>query len=158
MGAPKGLLTHEGETLLARAVRIASSVAPVVIVGDAHEYGVASIADDPPGIGPIGGLASLLRDGSAIALACDMPFVEASHLRALIEAPDALIVAPRRGQRWEPLCARYDARVLPTIRARIATGDYSLQRLFAEVAVRELELDPRALDDWDTPDDVKRPR
>ncbi len=153
-GAPKGLLVGPtGETLLARVMRVAASVGEVIVVGDASAYGVASIPDDPPGIGPLGGLRALLAGGSAIAVACDMPYVEAEHLRALAEHPSrAPIVAARRDQRWEPFFARYDASVL----GALTDSERSLQRLFAKLSPVELAIDPHALDDWDTPDDIVR--
>jgi molybdenum cofactor guanylyltransferase len=153
MGRPKGLLvTASGETLLQRTLRIAASVGDVVVVGDASEYGVASIADEPPGIGPLGGLHSLLMKGDAIAVACDMPYFEARHLRQLIDAPGE-IAAPRREGRWEPLFARYSQSILPTIEARIANRQHSLQPLFANAT--EVAIEPDALRDWDTPDDTR---
>lgn len=153
-GAPKGLLVGPtGETLLARLTRVASAVGEVIVVGDASAYGVASIPDDPPGIGPLGGLRALLSGGSAIAVACDMPYVEVEHLRALAEHPSAAsIVAARRQGLWEPFFARYDASVL----GAITSSERSFQRLFAKLSPVELAIDPRALDDWDTPDDLAR--
>jgi molybdopterin-guanine dinucleotide biosynthesis protein A len=152
-GLSKGLLIGPtGETLFARAMRVAQSVGEVVVVGDASAYGVAGIADDPPGIGPIGGLRALLAGGSAIALACDMPYVEAEHLHALrAHAASAAIVAARREGRWEPFLARYDASVLPAITPYVR----SFQQLFAVVAPAEIAIDAHALDDWDTPADIR---
>lgn len=154
MGTPKGLLiTPTGETLLARTLRIASAVGEVVVVGDSP-YDVASLGDDPPGIGPLGGLAALLSRGPAIALACDMPYFEEEHLRLLL-ASEGLIVAPRRNGLWEPLFARYSLEVLPLVRAMIARGEHSLQGLLRTRATA-IEIDPHALEDWDSPEDLPR--
>lgn len=165
MGTPKGLLPSpiDGRPLLARAIAI--SPYPVVVLGAHQEYaalleGVTVLPDEPAGIGPIGGLHALLShaQGMAIAIACDMPFIEREDLVALAEHPsDAPIVAARR-ERYEPFFARYDApRVLPAVREAIARGDHSLQRLLARLPIAELTpKSPRALDDWDTPEDVTR--
>lgn len=152
-----------GQPLILRA--LAAVPYPVAIVGDATPYrsmieGVSVLEDDPKGIGPLGGLRALLlaAGGRAIALACDMPFFERADVVALAEHPsDAPIVAARR-DRFEPFFARYDAvRVLPALDDAIARGDHSLQRLFARVQVEEFKpITPRALEDWDTPDDVTR--
>jgi molybdopterin-guanine dinucleotide biosynthesis protein A len=125
---------------------------------------VDAVADEPPGVGPLGGLLSLLRRADpapAFALACDMPFVSRSLLARLLGASGrAPIVAPRRGDRWEPLCARYDpARVLPLARKLLASEDHSLQRLLdtAGAAALPLSDEERAeLCDWDEPQDVGR--
>jgi molybdopterin-guanine dinucleotide biosynthesis protein A len=168
-GAPKGLLRGvDGVTLLERWKTLLDDLgAETVLVGVAGAYaqaGLPAIADEPPGIGPLGGLVGLLRRAGArpaLALACDMPFVSRSLVvRLLAASPEAIIVAPRRNQLWEPLCARYDAaRVLPLAAARAASPFHSLQRLLDDAAAAELPLAADELEqlrDWDTPEDVER--
>ncbi len=166
-GRPKGLLpTAGGATIVERWQALLEPLAiPMVLVGAGPAYarlGIEAIADQPPGIGPLGGLVALLcRAGRAHALAFagDMPFVS----RALVErlacaSESAAIIAPRRAGRWEPLCARYDApRVLPIARARVGSSDHSLQRVLGDARALEIALAPseiRELRDWDTPDDM----
>ncbi|MBV9949378.1 MAG: NTP transferase domain-containing protein, partial [Myxococcales bacterium] len=109
------------------------------------------------------GLLRRAAGGSALALACDMPFVSRDLLRRLIAAPSAApIVAPRRQGRWEPLCARYHAAaVLPVALEHAAGargGRHSLQDLLDDAAAVELPLSPKEADelrDWDSPDDLR---
>ncbi len=172
-GHPKGLLASldTGEALAVRIARIAASLpADLALVGDAKAYrahlpDVPAVADEPAGIGPLGGLAGLLAaypDRTVIALACDMPFVTAEHLVALLAAhPAAPCVCARAadGTRWEPFFSRWNATpALPTVRAVIDGGGRSLQRAVDAMGARELTLDAMALADWDTPDDVRRCR
>src|SRR5690606_25110478 len=105
-----------------------------VLVGKRPEYAAISLAtleDDPPGVGPIGGLAALLAHAGerhALVVACDMPFVTREDVTALLSSEGAMAVAARRDERWEPLFARYDApRALPVVRRRIAAGRLGLQ-------------------------------
>ncbi len=165
MGTPKGLLPSptDERPLLSRLIAI--SPYPVAVVGAHEPYaalleGVPTLSDEPAGVGPIGGLHALLSHakGRVIAIACDMPFIEREDLVALAEHPsDAAIVAARR-ERYEPFFARYDApRVLPIVYEAIARGEHSLQRLLGQFSI--VELTPktaRALDDWDTPEDLTR--
>ena len=166
-GIAKGLLrTGERATIVERLRGILARLdVPVVLVGARDEYaglGLDVVADDPGGIGPLGGLVALLRragDVPALALACDMPFVTSPIVERLLAAShDAPIVAPRRDGRWEPLCARYDAaRVIPSALGLARTRDHSLQRLLREVGAVELPLEAHEaeqLRDWDTPEDV----
>ncbi len=166
----KGLLEAPGGgTIVERwlAVLRDAGVAQVVLVGRHQAYGglgLDTIDDEPAGVGPIGGLAALLRRAGAahaLALACDMPFVSRELVARLIAAPAAAVVAPRRDGHWEPLCARYDAsRVLSLALRRIAAGQRALQPLLAEAGAIELPLEPgeaSELRDWDTPDDVLDP-
>jgi molybdopterin-guanine dinucleotide biosynthesis protein A len=148
-------------------MRLAAVVAPlaeVVLVGEGAEYaalGIPSVVDDPPGIGPLGGLLGLLgnaRGRPVLAIACDMPRVSASVIEALLRSPAAApVVAPRRDGRWEPLLARYDAhRVEPIAREQARNGVLSLQRLLDASGAEALPqgaYDPAELEDWDSPED-----
>jgi molybdopterin-guanine dinucleotide biosynthesis protein A len=169
-GVAKGLLDAPGGgSLVARSCALlrAAGVDEIVLVG-AHEayahLGLTVLADDPPGIGPLGGLVALLRraaGGRALALACDMPFVSLELLRRVLDAaPGAPALAPRLDGRWEPFCARYEAAVvLPVALRLVAAGERSLQRVLDQSGARSLELregEAAQLGDWDTPGDVGR--
>lgn len=167
MGRPKGLVELPGgETILGRTVALLERAGlRCVLVGDARAYRerfpTLAALDDEPGLeGPVAGLAALgaaAGDAPAIALACDMPFVDAALLERLIRFDAGCeAVAPREEDgRWQPFFARYDAaRTLARIRA---TRPTRLQAIFEGPHARELPLDPRerrALQDWDTPADV----
>ena len=167
-GHAKGRLrAPSGEAIVERWCGLLAPVADrVLLVGAAEAYadlGIEAIADDPPSIGPLGGLVALLRvagDDRALAVACDMPYVSRALVDRLAASPvSAPIVAPRRDERWEPLFARYDAsRVLPAA-VRLAGGErHSLQRLLDAVGAAELALDAsecEELRDWDAPGDVR---
>jgi molybdopterin-guanine dinucleotide biosynthesis protein A len=165
-GCAKGLvMAPDGRTILRRSLEIlrTAGVHDVVLVGAHDAYaplGLTTIKDEIRGIGPLGGLLSLLRHAGqrrAMALACDMPFVSAGLIARLLSVPGEPIVAPRRDGRWEPLCAVYDASfVLPVAVDRAASLDYSLQRLLDDAGAIELFLAPHEADelrDWDTPED-----
>ncbi len=168
-GLPKGLLrTAGGVTLVERLHGLLVSVgAEVVLVGASDAYaalGFESIADEPRGVGPIGGLGGLLRRAAGaptLALACDMPYVSAALLARLASAPPAPVVAPKRDGRWEPLCARYDpARVLPVLSRLLAARRHALQAVLDEAGAVALPLsDDEAMElrDWDVPSDLPRP-
>lgn len=175
--AKANLKVADGRTILERtlaccteASRSAFGVsAPIWLVGESSAYAahqLPCIADDPAGVGPIGGLRALLRQlppaRSALALAGDMPLITAELLARLHrETPGAAALAPRDAEgRWQPLFARYQAgRVLPEIDAALAAGKTSLQHLFArlgaEARVLALsEMEQSCLHDWDRPGDM----
>ena len=174
-GVAKGLLTHEGQSLLERLVTSCRSVAPdvpIFLVGDAAAYatfGLENLADQPSGIGPLGGLHALLDsadksgDDAVVALACDLPYVTRDWLQRLFEeSPGALALAPFAEERWYPLCARYSVGALSAVRATLGESRHSLQRVFAQLgegaramALSETEL--AQLNDWDTPEDRTKP-
>jgi len=177
-GKAKGLLPSPatGEPLIERLVGEGrkAKLEPV-LVGEAGAYAavaaeVPRLADDPPGMGPLGGLRALLlhADGRrVIAVACDMPYVDATALEALATgSTKASVLSLRRGSEepWEPLLARYAARdVLPVLDRGLSAGWRSFQRLFAELQAAGLEVAElpstremrRALEDWDAPEDIR---
>ncbi|MET0344188.1 MAG: molybdenum cofactor guanylyltransferase [Polyangiales bacterium] len=171
-GTPKGLLPapDTGEALVVRLARIGAEAGlEPVLVGSAEPYAalvptLRRLPDAPAGIGPLGGLMALLdasAPAQALAVACDMPFVSRELLVRVATAPLAAdVLAPRTGDRWQPLCARYDAGALRgPVATAIASGVRSFQRLFDALTVATLTLTPdeqAQLVDWDTPEDVSR--
>jgi molybdopterin-guanine dinucleotide biosynthesis protein A len=157
------LRTREGESLLERLLRFGSAVQlPCVVVGGVARSDLLVLPDDPPGIGPIGGLRALLAHAGgvpALALACDLPYVSAALISRLAHAPcRAPVLAPRDPEtgKWQPLFARYQsAEVLPSLDAAITRGVRSFQTWLRGEYVEELMLSPEEralLADWDEPE------
>jgi molybdopterin-guanine dinucleotide biosynthesis protein A len=79
--------------------------------------------------------------------------------RLASEAPDADFLAPREGELWQTLVARYGVGSLPELDGTLAAGDRALQRFVARLGARAVELPVDAgeraeLRDWDTPADA----
>jgi molybdopterin-guanine dinucleotide biosynthesis protein A len=179
-GAAKGLLPRApgGPSLVQAQIHSFRTACPqgeVVLVGEHSAYaglGLRQLADhqlpdQTAGKGPLAGLVALChyaqtRAACVLALACDMPNVNAALLaRLLSEAPTAAALAPRPGGRWEPLCARYaPAATLPAAQRLLASGNLALFRVLEAVAASELELSEAELEllvDWDSPEDLPQP-
>lgn len=179
-GDAKGLLPAPDtrEPLALRLARIARELGltPVLVGQDARYHaalpGLSVVADQPSGVGPLGGLSGLLRAAEqeasparfVVALSCDLPLISRALIERLGSHPShAQVLAPRAADGpWEPLFARYDARAVrePLARA-LALGRRSFQRLFDDLTVEELALsesERAQLIDWDTPEDVKHKR
>lgn len=173
-GVAKGLLPapDTGEPIALRLARICREAVPgarVVLVGVRPEYaglGLETLADDPAGVGPLGGLRSLLLEGvragapSVVALACDLPFVTTEMVRSVgRHAPSAAAVAPHVDGKWQPLFARYQpSRVEPLVTAQLAGGHRSLWSVLdalgeAAVALPLAPPERALLRDWDDPED-----
>jgi molybdopterin-guanine dinucleotide biosynthesis protein A len=173
-GVAKGNLTLDGQKLIERLVATATAASPgskLVLVGAADAYsalGLTVLADNPPGIGPLGGLRALLQHAEqagasgALALACDLPHLGVGLVRRLVvEAPEADFVAPRDGDVWHTLVARYGTGARDAVEATLAAGDRALQRVVGRLGERAVELAVDAaeraeLRDCDTPEDVAR--
>jgi molybdopterin-guanine dinucleotide biosynthesis protein A len=160
-GRPKGLLlAPSGETIVERWRRMFGELGlDVVLVGRRDAYAhlaIEGLDDDPAGIGPIGGLAALLRHaggGTAIAVGCDMPFVSGELLGKLVSHPsEACAIAPARGA-WEPLFARYTgSRPLEVATRYIEGGGRALHGVLERLDAEPLVLtddEYEELRDWD---------
>jgi molybdopterin-guanine dinucleotide biosynthesis protein A len=177
MGQPKGrLLAHDtGEPLIVRTSRLLSALGiRPLLVGDATPYAdlvpeLARLADQPSGVGPLGGLGALFataaRAGAGaehvLAFACDMPGLSPGLIAKLAESDIASDVLAPRGSAgfWEPLCARYRVTpCVPALSAALAAGERSFRALFQRLHVVELTLSASELGelrDWDTPEDMR---
>ena len=169
-GRSKGNLpTPEGMTIVQK-LRAACEAAGmrVILIGNAaarEAYAAESlqgIDDDRRAEGPLAGLVALLsnaKEGRAVALACDMPFVTDAVLKRLLEDPsEAPALAAKKGDTWEPFFARYDAKkMLPLALQAAHAGKLGLQSLLDEAGAAQFAMSPdeeRALVDWDKPTDL----
>ena len=90
-GSPKQLAMFEGETLIARAARIAASVGDAIVV-TTPEFATGLQARVVINDEAEEGMASSIRAGVAacdddvLIMLCDQPHVTAAHLRALADA------------------------------------------------------------------------
>lgn len=172
----KGLLAApaSSQSLLARLLLVCGGALPGVVpvlVGRKAAYselGLTALPDDPADVGPIGGFRAFMKHAvsvnaaRALALACDLPFLdEATILRLNLPLIGAARV-PFVGGKWQPLAAAYaPAPTLAAIEKTIARGQHALMRVLDELGteIERLEGDDalaHALRDWDTPEDITR--
>lgn len=160
MGRPKALIELDGQTLIERAWATLNALRPeiseVFVVGIRPEYqalGLQCVADDAPGYGPLGGIATALRhahEERALVVACDMPWLSTTLLCAMLNvagAEQALVPAlPIMGAahvevRYEPLHAIYHRSCLAAIDACLARRELKTTAFLDGVRVRELDVD-----------------
>ena len=132
MGVDKGLLEIDGVPLIVRTARLVDTVAgAATVVGRPERYqplGLRAIADDWPGCGPWGGIATALRASDAIwnlLVACDLPYLTRAWLEFLVRRArqsHADAVVPMNEHGAEPLCAMYHSRCEPAIRGALEEG------------------------------------
>jgi molybdopterin-guanine dinucleotide biosynthesis protein A len=179
MGEDKAFLDFHGMTLIERVIARVQGVCAetIIVANDAERYscfGLPVVRDVYPGKGSLGGIYSGLLAASgehALAVACDLPFLNEALLRHLVElAPLADVVIPRshapRGKainetRYERLAVKesglqamhavYSKACLEPMRARLLADDLRIVNFFDEVRVHVVEppeverFDPRML-------------
>lgn len=140
-GSDKARAAFDKKPLIAQlAEQLSTCLNPVVVVAESagkyDDLGLTTIADDRPGQGPLGGLATALHHrqatlgpGWCFVAACDtvaesLDTVDllANHLKPMRSA-----VVFRR-QYWEPLWACYHTDALPHARVALGHDNRSMQR------------------------------
>ncbi|MBI5868393.1 MAG: molybdenum cofactor guanylyltransferase [candidate division Zixibacteria bacterium] len=143
MGLDKATLSLAGRPMcqwVADALR--PLVDRIILVGAIPGLDVAVplslVVDNPPGFGPLGGLATGLEASGKshhLVVAADYPLVRPELLRLLLnKAPGHLAVCGRTELFLEPLVGYYHSGCAPVARAMLAEGELRTHLLFKRVA------------------------
>lgn len=173
MGADKAALAlHDGRPQLAWARELLARHCAQVFVSIRDEQRADPvrapqpvIVDQQSGAGPIAGIAAAQAEypGAAwLVLACDLPFVDDACIRLLAAHRDGRHVVAFRSQHDglpEPLCAIYEPGTQSAVIEAMAAGRNCPRKLIIRSGVDLLDLPvPGALDNVNTPDDLRRAR
>lgn len=175
MGRDKAALELEGVPLVARVARVlAACFDDVMLVGgDPPAATPGRRVPDPDGPacslrGLLGALGAARAPAERVlVVATDLALVTPELALGLVAFPEHDVVAPRRSEGAEPLCALYRCSPVAAVaRERLARGELSLRGLLAAVDTAWVEgsdleaLDPegRALTNLNTPEDWQRVR
>jgi molybdopterin-guanine dinucleotide biosynthesis protein A len=147
MGRNKALIHVEGVPLVVRVATRISRVADPVMLAPGREgrldLDYQEVADDPPGVGPLGGLIGGLAASPhhlLAAAAVDMPFVSPELLRLLAglhQGEDAVVPVTDSGV--EPLHAVYAKSALPGLREACGEGRFVMRAVLEGLRVRLVE-------------------
>jgi len=147
MGVDKGFQELCGKPLIEYAIEALSGLCNNIIIStssDAYQsLGYKVVSDVFPGIGPMGGIYSALKQSETeanLVLSCDLPFVSLELMSYILENSKGYKVAvPWMGnQHYEPLCGFYDLSILEQINAFIHKHNYKLPDLFEELSINRL--------------------
>lgn len=173
MGRDKALLEIGGQPLIRSAVNLMEALTErVVILGPAERYGFLGLPVLPdlvPSRGPLSAIYTGLERSSTDAnlfLACDMPLMEGTFLKLLLERDplaDAVLMRLDDGS-LEPLCAVYNRSCLPAVKANYERQRFKLSDLFPELRthyltetdLQDMGLDRRIFTNLNHPGDLER--
>jgi molybdopterin-guanine dinucleotide biosynthesis protein A len=150
LGKDKALLEVQGQPLVSRTVQKLDALSDdlLVVTSDPARYvhlGLPArlISDERPGVGSLMGIYSGLqvaRHTNALAVACDMPFLNLPLLRYMVPLADGHdVVIPRFGGFLEPLHAIYGKSCLPFMAGLLERGRRQIIAFFDQVRVRYVE-------------------
>ena len=159
MGTDKGLLELCGKPLISYAIEALTGLCQNIIISSSSDaylpFGYKVIADEYPGIGPMGGIYSALKQSKTeknLVLSCDLPFASTELLSFILKNSEGYQVAvPWQGdQHYEPLCGFYSLSVLDPMHAFIQNGNYKLPDLFKTIHINRLIINNKS--DFYNPD------
>jgi molybdenum cofactor guanylyltransferase len=145
MGRDKAFLSFGGETLLSRALKLASAVAErVSVVGDVTKFaGFGPVVTDIyADRGPLGGIHAALSATSAeqnLILAVDLPFLDLRFVEYLVaeaQKSAVMVTVPHIGGGFQPLCAIYRRDFRSLADEALRNGKNKIDLLFAEINPR----------------------
>ncbi len=175
MGQEKASLDFQGTPLWNLQLKKLASFAREIFVSARSDFPLDTtikcslVADEVPGLGPLGGLSSVLAKASydtVVLLAVDMPYMTKEFL-GMIASKATLDcgVVPEWEGFYQGLAAAYPKKILPLVHEVLAKGNHSFQQLnhlaIARGLMRVHEVSPhegRLFQNWNTPEDMALPR
>lgn len=170
MGRDKATMVVDGTAMAVRVARSldAGGCRPVFAIGgdaDAlNALGIAdTVADEWPGEGPVGGIATALGRARSTAsadavlvAACDMPWLAPSTVAAMIAVMDdvstGVVVATTDAR--QPLLSVWHRDTEDLVRGRFAAGERRVRALYDHVQVTEVVIDASSALNVNRPEDV----
>lgn len=173
MGTTKALIEIDGVPMAARvaaALRAAGCSSVLALGGDPDELeplGLPVLPDRYPGSGPLGGVLGVLdlfephetRPDGVFIVACDLPALTGHDLQPMVAAavdhPGVDVVAARTAS-IEPTCAIWRLSAIGRIRRCFDGGERALHAVIAQLESHEVDVDPDALRNINTPEELVR--
>lgn len=180
MGRHKPGIAVGGSPIVARVLAAVAGLPTVVVgSGDGVPEGTPVLSEEPPGGGPVAGIAAgwaALHEVSyaaepgpsapevVVVLAGDLPLLTPAHVRALVEAVRAAqpeqrvaVTMSSSGPNW--LCAAWPSPLLVTrLREVGGPAGVSVRRLLGEVPRVEVPDTDDVAVDVDTPEELEAVR
>ena len=122
MGRDKAMLEIDGRSLLDVAISGLRDAGAARVVVSGTRPAHAGVPDTTPGLGPVGGLATVLaacEDGSAVIVPVDMPHLPGAAISALIDTLASARAAYFHGHPL-PCALTVDAGARATLQAMLA--------------------------------------
>ena len=158
MGSNKALLPYRGGRFIESIHRQLSGLFDelLLVTNTPEQYaflGCRTVPDLYPGMGALAGLHAGLcgsRTPHIFAVACDMPYLNDSLIRALLaRRHQADVVIPESGHGLEPLHAVYGRGCLPAMEQALRSGRRRIISFFPQVRVQVFTSDHVATIDRD---------
>jgi molybdopterin-guanine dinucleotide biosynthesis protein A len=173
MGRTKALIELDGVPMARRvadALALAGCSSVIAYGGDPVELaplGMPVLPDRHPGSGPLGGVLGVLElfaesdlhiDGVFVA-ACDLPALQGADLTGMVDAVRRrrdVDVVVAHAARIEPTCAIWRPHAAERLGEIFDSGERALHRAIERLESFAVEIEPGAVRNINTPDDLDR--
>jgi molybdopterin-guanine dinucleotide biosynthesis protein A len=158
MGQPKFSLSYQGQSETERMVNMLSGFCDQVYLSARQEQDLKSIGglpqcgrinDEHYGLGPVGGLATLMGthpDKAWLITACDMPFLQEDAIKRIVSERDPLrygtCFLQKGGIGVEPMCAIYEPKFIVPLFEALSRRELSLTRIINELPFKHVTVAP----------------
>ncbi|MFQ5443268.1 MAG: molybdopterin-guanine dinucleotide biosynthesis protein B [Nitrospinales bacterium] len=164
MGAPKFSLSYNGKTETERLAQVLGKFCEKVFLSSRPDLetgalasltGCEKIDDEHIGMGPVGGLATLMGrhpDKAWLITACDLPFIQERNFSRIIEARDPLKYGTCYLQKgrlgYEPMCAIYEPKFIFPLYGAMSRRELSLSRIISELQFKHVKVPEESRHDF----------
>ena len=156
MGQPKFSLSYNGISETERLVRVLKKSCSRVFLSSRSNLdmgplgemeGVERINDEHIGLGPVGGLATLMGrfpQNAWMVTACDMPFISEKNIQTIVQARDPLrygtCYIQKGGLGVEPMCAIYEPKFVLPLYEAMSRRELSPTRIISELPFKQVKI------------------
>ncbi len=156
MGKPKFSLSYNGVSETERLVKVLRRFCENVYLSSRSDLdmgplaelpGIERINDNHIGLGPVGGLATLMArhpDKAWMITACDMPFIQEKNFETIIAERDPLRFGTCYLQKgrigFEPMCAIYEPKFILPLYEAMSRRELSLTRIISDLPFKHVKI------------------
>jgi molybdopterin-guanine dinucleotide biosynthesis protein A len=156
MGKPKFSLSYNGQSETERIAKLLGQVCDKVFLSSRAEQDLDAIADhldcerindEHYGMGPVGGLGTLMGrhpDKAWLISACDLPFMQEENFKYILSERDPLrygtCYSQKGRQGVEPMCAIYEPKFIIPLFEAMSRRELSLSRIIDDVEFKRVKV------------------
>ena len=178
MGKPKFSLSYNnGVPETERMIKLLNPFCEKIFISSRSDLDMGTLAnlpdverinDDHIGLGPVGGLATLMSrhpDKAWMITACDMPFIQEKNFETILNERDPLRYGTcyiQEGERgFEPMCAIYEPKFILPLYESMSRQELSLSRAIRDLPFKLVKIPVKDRTDFmntNTPEEYETAR
>ncbi len=155
-GVPKFMLCYNGMPESLRLVSLLGKHSEKLFLSSRADLDMSALGalpncerinDEHIGLGPVGGLATLMGrfpDKAWLVVACDMPFLREENISAIVRERDPLRYGTCYIQKghlgFEPMCAIYEPKFILPLYEAMSRRELSLSRIISELPFKYVKV------------------